>query len=73
MIVSMIMHKKTSPKKYYSEKSNETTGIEIQSQYWGGNTQLSMEGIVVEYFQIKLILVAIKKIEFHSYISDDNE
>ena len=24
--------------------------IEIQSQHWGGNRQLSMEGIAVEYF-----------------------
>ena len=26
------------------------TGIEIQSQHWGGNRQLSMESISVEYF-----------------------
>ena len=26
------------------------TCIEIQSQHWGGNRQLSMEGIAVEYF-----------------------
>ena len=37
-------------KKYYTEKFRETTGIEIQSQNWGGNRQLPMEGIVVEYF-----------------------
>ena len=37
-------------KKYYAEKSRETNGIEIQSQHWGGNRKLSMEGIAIEYF-----------------------
>ena len=37
-------------KKDYAEKFSKTTGIEIQSQHWGGNSQLSMEGISVEYF-----------------------
>ena len=37
-------------KKYYAEKFSETTSIEIQIQLWGGNRQLSMEGIAVEYF-----------------------
>ena len=31
-------------------KISKTTGIEIQSQHWGGNKQLSMEGIADEYF-----------------------
>ena len=39
--------------KYYSEKFNETTGIKIQSQHWGGNRQLSMEGIAIDYFQFQ--------------------
>ena len=34
-------------KKYYAEKFNETTGIEIPSRNSGGNSQLSMEGIAV--------------------------
>ena len=38
--------------KYYAEKFSKTTGIEIQSQHWGRNRQLSMEGIDVEYFPI---------------------
>ena len=48
---SVIIHK-TIPelKKYNAETFSETTGIEIQSQYWGGNRQLFMEGIAVEYF-----------------------
>ena len=33
-----------------AEKFSKTTGIEIQSQHWSGNKQLSMEGIAVEYF-----------------------
>ena len=37
-------------KKDYSEKFSKATSIEIQSQHWGGNRQLSMEGIAVEYF-----------------------
>ena len=37
-------------KKDYSEKFSKATGIEIQSQHWGGNRQLSIEGIAVEYF-----------------------
>ena len=34
--------------------------MEIQSQHWGENRQLSMEGIAIEYYQIQLILVAMK-------------
>ena len=34
----------------YAEKISEATSIEIQSQHCGGNRQLSMEGISVEYF-----------------------
>ena len=30
-------------------KVQQKNGIEIQSQNWGGNRQLSMEGIAVEY------------------------
>ena len=40
--------------KYSAEKFNKTTGIEIQSQRWGGNRQLSIEGIDVEYFPISI-------------------
>ena len=39
--------------KYYTENSENfstTTSIEIKSQHWGGNGQLSMEDIAVEYF-----------------------
>ena len=32
-------------KKEYAEKFNETIGIEIQNQHWGGHRQLSMEVI----------------------------
>ena len=35
---------------YYAKKFSEATGIEIQSQYWCGNRQLSIEGIAAEYF-----------------------
>ena len=38
--------------KYYAEKFSKTTGTEIQSQHWGRNIQLSMEGIDVKYFPI---------------------
>ena len=37
-------------KKYYAEKIGKTTGKEIQIQHWSVNSQLSMEGIAVEYF-----------------------
>ena len=33
-----------------AEKFSKTTGIEIQSQHWSGNKQLSMEGIAIGYF-----------------------
>ena len=36
-------------KKDNYEIFSETTGIEIQRQHWGGNRQLSMEGIAVDY------------------------
>ena len=50
IIVSMIMHRKKKLNKYYAEIFSETTGIEILSQHWCENRQLSMEGIAVEYF-----------------------
>ena len=43
--------KKMKSKKYYAQKYSKKTGIEIQSQHWGGNRQLSMEVIAVEYFK----------------------
>ena len=36
--------------KYCAEKFSKTTGIEIKRQHFGVNMELSMEGIVVEYF-----------------------
>ena len=53
----------------------QKNGIEIQSQHRGGNRQLSMEGIAVEYFPNSIDTGGNnnKKYEFHSYISDDNE
>ena len=41
-------------KKDYAEKFSETTSIEIQSQHWGVNIQLSMEVIDVEYSPISI-------------------
>ena len=61
-------------KKDYAKKFSEATGVEIQSQHWGGNRQLSMEGIAVECFPTSVdIGNNEEKSEFHSYISDDNE
>ena len=61
-------------KKDYAEKFSKTTGIEIQSQHWGGNKQLSIESIAVEYFPNSVHTgINETKSEFHSYISDDNE
>ena len=37
-------------KNNYAEKISESTDIGIQSQHWGGNRQISMEGIAVKYF-----------------------
>ena len=37
-------------KKIYAERVSEIIGYEIQSQRWGGNSQLSMEVIAVKYF-----------------------
>ena len=65
--------KKLKLKEDYSEKSSETASIEIQSQRWGGNRNLSMEGISVVYF------TSIENEEetnqnkcFYSYINDEN-
>ena len=57
-----------------AETFSEATGIEIQSQHWGGNRELSMEGIAVECFPTFIDTGNNKeKYELHSYISDDNE
>ena len=37
-------------KKYHAGKFSKTTGIEIQIHNWGGNSQLSVEGIAVNYY-----------------------
>ena len=34
--------------KYYVEKYSELTSIQIQSQNWGGERKLSMEGVVLD-------------------------
>ena len=74
MIVSMIIHKiYIKLRKYYAEKFSKTTGIEIKRQCWGGNRQLSMEDISVEYFTNSIDTGSNEKFKFHSYISDDNE
>ena len=76
MIVYALMHKKNSIKltKDYEEKFSKATGIEIYSQHWVGNRQLSMEGTTVEYFPTYIDTGNNEeKYEFHSYISDDNE
>ena len=47
----MIMHQKHyTVKERLCRKIKETTGIEIKIQNWGGNRQLLMEVIAVEYF-----------------------
>ena len=61
-------------KKDYAEALSQKTGIRTQSQYWGENKKLSMEGIAVEYFTNSVDHGSNEKTsEFHSYISDDNE
>ena len=49
MIISTIMHQNIyiKLKKDYAEKFSKSTSIEIQSQHWDKNRQLSMEGIAV--------------------------
>ena len=56
------------------KKSVKRTGIEIKSQHLGGNRQLSLEGIAVEYFPTSVDIGNNKgKYELHSYISNSNE
>ena len=75
MIVSAIIHKKQfKGKKDYAEKFSESTSLEIQSPHWGGNRQLSMEGIDVEYFPTSVYIDKnVVKYELNSYICNDNE
>ena len=37
-------------KKYHAKKYSESKYLQIQSQHWGGERQLSMEVIDLEYF-----------------------
>ena len=56
------------------KKSAKATGIEIQSQHWSVNRQLSMESISVEYFPSSFDTGKNEeKSEFRSYISGYNE
>ena len=48
-------------KSIYAKQIRETTVIKIQSQNWGVNRTISMEGVSVEFFQVGCILVAMKK------------
>ena len=50
---------------YYAETISETTSIEIQSQHWGINRQLSIEYIAVEYFNNSINPDSNEKSEFH--------
>ena len=49
-------------KKDYAEKTGKKNGIEIQSHHLGGNRQLSMEGISVEYLTSSIEPVSNEKI-----------
>ena len=61
-------------KKDYSEEFSKATGIEIQSQHWGENRQLSKEGISVEYFPSSVDTGNNEeKSELNSYICDESE
>ena len=61
-------------KNNYAEKISESTDIGIQSQHWGGNRQISMEGIAVKYFSSSFVPGYNRvKSEFRSFISDKNE
>ena len=56
------------------QKDQQKTGIGIQIQHWGGNRQLSIEGIAVEYFPNSVDTGRNeKKSCFNSYKSDENE
>ena len=69
-ILDIIMFKtmnKLKLKKDYDENFSKTTGKETQSQHWGGNRQLTTEGIAVEYFpNIDILGSNESKYEFHS-------
>ena len=58
--------------KYYTEKINDKTDIEIQSQHFCTNRYLSMELISLELFQIVTKSGIVPKFEFHTYINTDN-
>ena len=36
--------------KYYAEKYGDSTSLQIQSQHWGGECQLFIEGVAFDYF-----------------------
>ena len=60
-------------KKDYAETFRETTVIETQSQHWGGNRQLYMEGIALEYFTgTDNIKINVSKYEFYSIFRNGN-
>ena len=60
--------------KDYAEKFSKANSIELHSKHWGGNIQLSMEGIAVEYFPTSVDIGNNKERSgFCSYIIDDNK
>ena len=74
MFVLGLLVKKYKVKERLCKKISETPSIKRKSQHWGGNKQLSMEGISVEYFTSSFDPGKNEeKYEFHSYISEDNE
>ena len=57
--------------KDYTKNPIKTTCIEIQTQHWGGNRQLLMEGIAVEYIANSVYpCINETRLEFNEYISD---
>ena len=60
--VAVIMYQKNNIKlkNDYAEKISETTFIEIQIQHWGGNRHYQWKVLILNIYQIRLIIVEIK-------------
>ena len=62
MIVNMIMHQKKDKVKEILCRKNQWNNRYINSNFtFGGNIQLSMEGIAVQYFPISIDPISNKK------------
>ncbi len=69
------MKKDIKVRRDYTDRLVAEFAKEIQTEHFGGNQTLSMEGIAMEYVETSNDLIEEKAVkgEFHSFLSDESD